>query len=682
MMGRAGSWVGTALAGSIQAKFWFYQDFVAGSGPNLTITGNDNGTGGDPFDSARIVNSSAVVTDTNGNPIYDAAAGLPTDLVKVSSHTGTAVVLNLTPDASYGAVRVWYLYTINGPGAPVDIELAPRFVKEVRSEHLDTRYLNAALNLSDITDATTARTNLGFTTHAAGRVLLADGSNAFTSDADLFFDTSNNRLGIVQGTPLYTLDVTGRARITTSIISPVIYGSIASGGTLTLNSTEHATKGQVLIGSMSQFDETNSRFSTGDLVTAQSAAITANWSGSGYAAYLRTQHASNTGGLAIARSRASAADLQANDTIGPVDFIGQFNGGAGSIASVLATYVGNGTTRRGSIALQVANDAAPANRLLLNYDGDVQLGTNYREYSTGFIRLFNTSAAAPTYRIQIKAGGAFTDTLGFESPAGQLYRIYPDDSQLSIAVNGASEGNITLTTQQRIVLGDGTPNYKFAVHKSSTETAVGSITGSDPIIAIRNLSSTANNICGLVFENQGQVWTSGIFGIHEDHASATTYAGRLEGWVSTSGARRKAFSIESSNEVRLYGTTSGYFGLLAAATTTSYTLTMPSAQGAADQVLVNNGSGTMSWAPRRGHKAGTVSLSSATTSRAITFATARADALYTVNWAFRNTVDTDPMYQPWTVIAQSNTGFTVEWNEELDSANYIGDWSISEHYDP
>jgi hypothetical protein len=51
-------------------------------------------------------------------------------------------------------------------------------------------------------------------------------------------------------------------------------------------------------------------------------------------------------------------------------------------------------------------------------------------------------------------------------------------------------------------------------------------------------------------------------------------------------------------------------------------------------------------------------------------------------WTFRNTVDSTPAQRAWNVIAKSTTGFTVEWNDALDTANYNGDWAILESYDP
>jgi len=224
--------------------------------------------------------------------------------------------------------------------------VAPDFVTTARIAFLDADYLNQRLNLSDLASASTARTNLGFVAQTAGQVLIGDGSTTFTSEAELFWDTANNRLGIGTNAPstdlhiysaaasvvdnaetrftgsyptrrfsaarttnanLATNDVVGtldfyarynstnanvaqiqglytgsgttqlgdlvfltsnagsaaeRLRIaasgrvtvastlaaTTSLISPIVYGTESASGTLTLRSTSHATVGKVLIG--------------------------------------------------------------------------------------------------------------------------------------------------------------------------------------------------------------------------------------------------------------------------------------------------------------------------------------------------------------------------------------------------------------------------------------------------
>ena len=66
MLGRAGSWVGTAASAIFQGRFWLYDSVAAASGPGITITENENGSGGSfVFDATKIVDNSAAVTDAD-----------------------------------------------------------------------------------------------------------------------------------------------------------------------------------------------------------------------------------------------------------------------------------------------------------------------------------------------------------------------------------------------------------------------------------------------------------------------------------------------------------------------------------------------------------------------------------------------------------------------------------------
>ena len=69
-------------------------------------------------------------------------------------------------------------------------------------------------------------------------------------------------------------------------------------------------------------------------------------------------------------------------------------------------------------------------------------------------------------------------------------------------------------------------------------------------------------------------------------------------------------SVSSQDTLKLAGSTSGELTLQAAATTTDYTLTMPSAQGSASTVLTNDGSGNLSWGSGGGGSSSSSSTSS------------------------------------------------------------------------
>lgn len=192
----------------MQTRFWFYQDFAAGSGPALTITDNENGTYAATFDSANIIANSAVITNTSGNPIYSNVSEDPSTLVTVTGNVAGAVTLSGTPAVAQGIIRIWYLYADVGLNMPADSIVAPLFVWESRSTFIDLRYLNAALNLSDLTSASTARTNLGFTNQTAGKVLLGTGGTDFTSVSTFHYISATDYLGIGKAAPAAHLHVT------------------------------------------------------------------------------------------------------------------------------------------------------------------------------------------------------------------------------------------------------------------------------------------------------------------------------------------------------------------------------------------------------------------------------------------------------------------------------------------
>jgi hypothetical protein len=71
-----------------------------------------------------------------------------------------------------------------------------------------------------------------------------------------------------------------------------------------------------------------------------------------------------------------------------------------------------------------------------------------------------------------------------------------------------------------------------------------------------------------------------------------------------------------------------------------------------------------------GTRAGSDAVADGTTSLAITFSSALADASYTVNVNFFNTTDTDPLFQSVMIKNKTTTGFTAFWNFPVDTTNY------------
>lgn len=71
--------------------------------------------------------------------------------------------------------------------------------------------------------------------------------------------------------------------------------------------------------------------------------------------------------------------------------------------------------------------------------------------------------------------------------------------------------------------------------------------------------------------------------------------------------------LDVRNAFRIYGSTSGYFGLTVPAAAGSTTYTLPNADGTSGQVLTTNGSGSLSWTTASGGVAGVTSFSAGTT---------------------------------------------------------------------
>lgn len=80
----------------------------------------------------------------------------------------------------------------------------------------------------------------GSTSFTNGSVIFSNGTILTQDNSNLFFDDTNNRLGIGNAAPGTTLDVTGTGTISTSLITPILYGGTGSGNTLTLQSNSTA----------------------------------------------------------------------------------------------------------------------------------------------------------------------------------------------------------------------------------------------------------------------------------------------------------------------------------------------------------------------------------------------------------------------------------------------------------
>jgi len=170
-------------------RAWFFQDFPAGTGPAITITSNANGTGGAPFSTAKIISSSAVITNTLNTRTYTGSIPLFSSAVKVSAHAGASVTLTGVPDVSFGGIRVYYLYEANIFDLPNKMQYAPDIVTKERLDQWHATYLDAEENLADLTNVPVARDNLGLS--FTGTFIVGD----WVANGDTFRLSINHALG-------------------------------------------------------------------------------------------------------------------------------------------------------------------------------------------------------------------------------------------------------------------------------------------------------------------------------------------------------------------------------------------------------------------------------------------------------------------------------------------------------
>lgn len=75
--------------------------------------------------------------------------------------------------------------------------------------------------------------------------------------------------------------------------------------------------------------------------------------------------------------------------------------------------------------------------------------------------------------------------------------------------------------------------------------------------------------------------------------------------------------------------------------------------------------------------AGSETIAASATSKTVTLSPAQANTSYAINANFQNSVDSDPLFQSISINNKTTSGFTVEWNFPLDTANYLLEFHIA-----
>lgn len=161
----------------------------------------------------------------------------------------------------------------------------------------------------------------------------------------------------------YKLDVNGTTRSVTSIESPIVRGNTTASGTLTLSSTSNATKGNIIFGANSVYDEVNDRLGIGTTTPTGTVQATGTAAGAFYGQRFTNSTGSANCTLGKARGTTSSPLIVQNgDATGGFVFEGY--DGASFLGTANFTGIIDGTPSSGVVpqALRCVTGTTLANR--------------------------------------------------------------------------------------------------------------------------------------------------------------------------------------------------------------------------------------------------------------------------------------------------------------------------------
>lgn len=142
-----------------------------------------------------------------------------------------------------------------------------KFTGPTTAEKIFTLPDASATILTTNAAVTAAQGGTGQSSYAVGDLLYASAANALSKLADVAVGQV-----LVSGGIGAALAWSAAPALSTSLTVPIIYGSAASGGDLTLHSTSHGTKGKIYLGSNSVYDQVNGNLGIGVIGFGTSAA--------------------------------------------------------------------------------------------------------------------------------------------------------------------------------------------------------------------------------------------------------------------------------------------------------------------------------------------------------------------------------------------------------------------------
>ncbi len=314
-----------------------------------------------------------------------------------------------------------------------------------------TDYKNLTLYGNALTSGTLAQ--FAATTSAQLAGVISD-ETGFSSGAVLVFNKQ----------PTFVTDIT----------APIVYGSAASGGNLQLNSTSHATKGKILFGAGSAFDETLGFWGIGTqspagLINLSGSISAAAWTTSGIrirgASQTFTDTTSSAGTVAnVYFDVFGVATLNSTNVVTYTNAIGSYfmspgyGTGGGSITNTYSLGT-QGNIQIGGSTIQMSNSGANSTLQIPNASGSFRIqtgGSNTVRFTiaatSGLIGIGPT-APTPTAYLTLAAGVSTASagaplkfTSGTNLATAEAGAMEYNGTDLFFTKSGTTRGNVLVAT--------------------------------------------------------------------------------------------------------------------------------------------------------------------------------------------------------------------------------------------
>jgi hypothetical protein len=375
---------------------------------------------------------------------------------------------------------------------------------------------------------------------ASGQVAFFTGTSAISSESNLFWDSTNDRLGIGTNTPATTLEVNGVG--------------LFSGGSLVGN-----TKNGVYI-----YDTVIASLAGGNSRSLQIQSQTLSiFTGTTYTEKVKVFE---NGNVVISTSPSDAGfKLDVNGT-------GRFSGGDGT--RVLEVTTGGATFTRVSGSRGNANDLHVANLEFYNSNstrlvGEIRgiTGTGGTQSNSGQLAFYTNNNGTYAERMRIISGGSINFN-GIDSTTQYYFGFNRPDST-NLLVNGGNNNKIRLQNIENDVI---VLNSNGASFFNSGNVLIGTTTDAGAVFRLQVARTGGSNYLNVITDNNAGYDCAMLF----SDGTNQVYAGMMRGSTGLTGA----YTIWTGGSARLNVTSGG-------------SVSINNLSGSGNRIVVANSGGTL-----------------------------------------------------------------------------------------